>query len=119
MIVRSLLALLIVFVVGCASEKALNRSCASSVRVSAVVFDNPSECGLSDPDDPFNGQKMHALVRKHQSSSPVTVRNGIFPSRASKSASKLFTVRPFNGSSQSGAISFNGTSTNCRCRISP
>ena len=39
MIVRSLLALLIVFVVGCASEKALNRGCASSVRVSAVVFD--------------------------------------------------------------------------------
>ena len=39
MIVRSLLALLIVFAVGCASEKALNRSCASSVRVSAVVFD--------------------------------------------------------------------------------
>ena len=39
MIVRSLAALLIVFVVGCASEKALNRGCASSVRVSAVVFD--------------------------------------------------------------------------------
>ena len=39
MTVRSLLALLIVFVVGCVSEKALNRSCASSVRVSAVVFD--------------------------------------------------------------------------------
>ena len=39
MIVRSLLALLIVFVVGCASEKALNRGCTSSVRVSAVVFD--------------------------------------------------------------------------------
>ena len=39
MIVRSLLALLIVFVVGCASEKALNRGCASSVKVSAVVFD--------------------------------------------------------------------------------
>ena len=39
MIVRSLAALLIVFAVGCASEKALNRSCASSVRVSAVVFD--------------------------------------------------------------------------------
>ena len=39
MIVRSLAALLIVFAVGCASEKALNRGCASSVRVSAVVFD--------------------------------------------------------------------------------
>ena len=39
MIVRSLAALLIVFVVGCASEKTLNRGCASSVRVSAVVFD--------------------------------------------------------------------------------
>ena len=39
MTVRSLLALLIVFAVGCASEKALNRGCASSVRVSAVVFD--------------------------------------------------------------------------------
>ena len=39
MIVRSLWALLIVFVVGCASEKALNRGCTSSVRVSAVVFD--------------------------------------------------------------------------------
>ena len=39
MIVRSLLVLLIVFVVGCASEKALNRGCTSSVRVSAVVFD--------------------------------------------------------------------------------
>ena len=39
MIVRSLAALLIVFVVGCASEKALNRGCTSSVRVSAVVFD--------------------------------------------------------------------------------
>ena len=40
MIVRSLAALLIVFVVGCASEKALNRGCAaSSVRVSAVVFE--------------------------------------------------------------------------------
>ena len=39
MAVRSLLALLIVFVVGCASEKALNRGCTSSVRVSAVVFD--------------------------------------------------------------------------------
>ncbi len=39
MIVRSLAALLIVSAVGCASEKALNRSCASSVRVSAVVFD--------------------------------------------------------------------------------
>ena len=39
MTVRSLAALLIVFVVGCASEKALNRGCASSVRVSAVVFD--------------------------------------------------------------------------------
>lgn len=40
MIVRSLAALLIVFAVGCASEKALNRGCAaSSVRVSAVVFE--------------------------------------------------------------------------------
>lgn len=39
MIVRSLAALLIVFAVGCASEKTLNRGCASSVRVSAVVFD--------------------------------------------------------------------------------
>ena len=39
MIVRSLAALLIMFAVGCASEKALNRGCASSVRVSAVVFD--------------------------------------------------------------------------------
>ena len=39
MIVRSLAALLIVFAVGCASEKALNRGSASSVRVSAVVFD--------------------------------------------------------------------------------
>jgi hypothetical protein len=39
MIVRSLAALLIVFVVGCASEKALNRGSASSVRVSAVVFE--------------------------------------------------------------------------------
>ena len=39
MTVRSLLALLIVFAVGCASEKALNRGCTSSVRVSAVVFD--------------------------------------------------------------------------------
>ena len=39
MTVRSLAALLIVFAVGCASEKALNRGCASSVRVSAVVFD--------------------------------------------------------------------------------
>ena len=39
MIVRSLAALLLVFAVGCASEKALNRGCASSVRVSAVVFD--------------------------------------------------------------------------------
>ena len=39
MIVRSLAALVIVFAVGCASEKALNRGCASSVRVSAVVFD--------------------------------------------------------------------------------
>ena len=39
MTVRSLLALLIVFAVGCSSEKALNRGCASSVRVSAVVFD--------------------------------------------------------------------------------
>ena len=39
MAVRSLLALLIMFAVGCASEKALNRGCASSVRVSAVVFD--------------------------------------------------------------------------------
>ena len=37
--VRSLAALLIMFAVGCASEKALNRGCASSVRVSAVVFD--------------------------------------------------------------------------------
>lgn len=39
MIVRSLAALLIVSAVGCASEKALNRGCTSSVRVSAVVFD--------------------------------------------------------------------------------
>ena len=39
MIVRSLAALLIMFAVGCASEKALNRGSASSVRVSAVVFD--------------------------------------------------------------------------------
>ena len=39
MIVRLLAALLIVFAVGCASEKALNRGSASSVRVSAVVFD--------------------------------------------------------------------------------
>jgi len=39
MIVRSLAALLIVFAVGCASEKTLNRGCASSVRVSAVVFE--------------------------------------------------------------------------------
>ena len=39
MIVRSLAALLIMLAVGCASEKALNRDCASSVRVSAVVFD--------------------------------------------------------------------------------
>ncbi len=39
MTVRSLAALLIVFAVGCASEKALNRGRASSVRVSAVVFD--------------------------------------------------------------------------------
>ena len=39
MIVRSLTALLIAVAVGCASEKALNRGSASSVRVSAVVFD--------------------------------------------------------------------------------
>ena len=39
MIVRSLAALLIMFALGCASGKALNRGCASSVRVSAVVFD--------------------------------------------------------------------------------
>ena len=39
MTVRSLAALLIVFAVGCASEKALDRGSASSVRVSAVVFD--------------------------------------------------------------------------------
>lgn len=39
MTVRSLAALLIVFAVGCASEKTLNRGCASSVKVSAVVFD--------------------------------------------------------------------------------
>lgn len=39
MTVRLLAALLIVFAVGCASEKTLNRGCASSVRVSAVVFD--------------------------------------------------------------------------------
>ena len=39
MIARSLAALLIMFAVGCASEKALNRGCTSSVRVSAVVFD--------------------------------------------------------------------------------
>jgi len=39
MIDRALAALLFAFVVGCASEKALDHGCANTVRVSAVVFD--------------------------------------------------------------------------------
>ena len=57
MIVRSLLALLIVFVVGCASEKALNRGCASSVRVSAVVFDKAV----------YNAASQAELIKKFRS----------------------------------------------------
>ena len=57
MTVRSLLALLIVFAVGCASEKALNRGCASSVRVSAVVFDKAV----------YNAASQAELVEKFRS----------------------------------------------------
>ena len=55
---------------------------------------------------------------QHYGSSPVMVRNGIFPSRESRSESKTLTDVPLKGSCQSGAISFNGTSTNCRFGIS-
>ena len=45
------------FAVGCASEKALNRGCASSVRVSAVVFDKAV----------YNAASQAELVEKFRS----------------------------------------------------
>ena len=70
--------------------------------------------GLTNANYAFNRHKMNVLIQKHQGSSPSITRNGIFSSFSSNSTSKSLTVLFVFGSTQSGAISLSGTSTNWR-----